>query len=333
MRIALISLGFCLSACSLAGEDVTEPDPSIVLAKSPITRCINLGSALEAAYEGEWGYIVRKEDLIRIREAGFDTVRLPVRWSVHAQDAPPYQINPAKLQRVQEIVDWTEALGLNIIINVHHYDALNEDPETHEPRLEALWDQLAIAFAGESDRVIFETLNEPHSKMTQARTDALNQRLMKRIRRDHPDRWIILATANWGNLDALEQTRPDYDARAILTLHTYSPFEFTHQGAPWTEARETGIGWGDASELKAVRADLDTALAVQTRQRMPVFVGEFGVYEEVPIADRAQWTRFLRTEMEARDLSWCYWDFAGSLKVYDMDAEAWIPEIKAALLD
>ncbi|MEO0608050.1 MAG: glycoside hydrolase family 5 protein [Pseudomonadota bacterium] len=333
MRFALISFGYCLAACSLAGEEAAPPDPARALATPPITRCINLGSALEAAYEGEWGYTVRKEDLIQIREAGFDTVRLPVRWSAHAQAAPPYRIRSAKLQRVQEIVDWTEALGLNIIINVHHYDALNEDPDAHEPRLEAIWDQLAAAFAGASDRVIFETLNEPHSNMTQARTDALNRRLMQRIRRDHPDRWVILSTANWGNLEALEQARPDYDPRAILTFHTYSPFEFTHQGAPWTEATETGIDWGDASDLKAVRADLDAAHAVQTRQHMPVFIGEFGVYEGVSVAARAQWTRVLRTEMEARDLSWCYWDFAGSLKAYDMDADAWIPEIKAALLD
>ena len=331
--MALISLAFCLAACSLAAEDGAPSDPAIEMSISPISRCINLGSALEASYEGEWGYTVRQEDLVRIRDAGFDTVRLPVRWSVHTQETAPYRIRAAKLDRVREIVDWAEALDLNIIINVHHYDALNWDADTHEPRLEAIWDQLATAFAGATEKVIFETLNEPHAEMTQARTDALNKRILSRIRRDDPDRWVILGTANWGNLDALAQSRPDYDPRAILTTHIYSPFEFTHQGAPWAAAKRTGVTWGSAADLRAMRADLDAASEVQTRQRMPVFVGEFGVYEAVPVAERARWTRFVRTEMEARDLSWCYWDFAGSLKAFDTEAEAWIPEIKAALLD
>lgn len=333
MRMALISFIFCLAACSLPQSDRGANDPSLPVATPPISRCINLGSALEAAYEGEWGYTVRQADLVRIRDAGFDTVRLPVRWSVHAEDTAPYRISATKLARVREIIEWTEALGLNIIINVHHYDALNEDPDTHEPRLQAIWDQLASALQGASDRVIFETLNEPHTNMTQARTDALNERLMQRIRRDHPDRWIILGTADWGNLEALDRSQPRYDPRAMLTLHTYAPFEFTHQGAPWTDATETGIAWGSASDRKALRADLDAALRIQKRQRMPVFVGEFGVYEGVRTEDRARWTRFIRTEMEARELAWCYWDFAGSLKAFDPQKEAWIPELKAALLD
>ncbi|MEL7285604.1 MAG: glycoside hydrolase family 5 protein, partial [Pseudomonadota bacterium] len=235
--------------------------------------------------------------------------------------------------RVTEIVGWAEDIGLQIIVNVHHYDAMNEDPETHEPRLEAIWDQLSTHFVNAPETVFFETINEPHTNMTTKRTDALNARLLARLRQEHPDRWIILGTAFWGNLSALEESRPAYDPKVMLTYHDYSPFEFTHQGAGWTDQTETGIEWGSAKDLAEMMSELDKALAVQERTRMPVFVGEFGVYQGVPIEQRALWTQSMRTGLEGRGLGWCYWDFAGSLKVYDVEREAWLPEIKSALLD
>jgi endoglucanase len=294
---------------------------------------MNLGSALEAPVEGEWGYMVRRTDLERLKEAGFDTVRLPVRWSVHTAETYPFKIDPNLFARVDEIVSWAEEIGLQIIVNVHHFDALNEDPDTHEPRLEAIWDQIATHYAGAPDHLIFETLNEPHTNMTIARTDIMNRKLLDRIRADHPERWVILGTGFWGNLSALEESDPPFDPRAMLTYHEYSPFEFTHQGVSWADAKDTGIRWGTRKDVTEMLSELDKAVRVENRKGMPVFVGEFGVYQGVPMEQRARWTRTLRQGMEARGLAWCHWDFAGSLKVYDVEREAWLPDLKAALLD
>ncbi|MEM7458717.1 MAG: glycoside hydrolase family 5 protein [Pseudomonadota bacterium] len=333
MRHSLLAVAIFFAGCGSASENSPPQEARYSLEEAPISRCMNLGSALEAPSEGEWGYVVRRVDLVRLKDAGFETIRLPVRWSVHTGLDAPYTIDAAFLARVDEIMGWAEEIGLQIIINVHHYDAMNEDPETHEPRLEAIWDQLSTHFVGAPETVIFETINEPHTKMTTARTDALNKRLLARLRREHPDRWIILGTAFWGNLNALEESRPDYDPRVMLTYHDYSPFEFTHQGASWTDQTETGVRWGTQDDVEAMVRELDKALEVQIRTRMPVFVGEFGVYEGVPIEQRARWTRAMRTGLENRGLGWCYWDFAGSLKVYDVETEAWLPEVKSALLD
>jgi endoglucanase len=49
-------------------------------------RGINLGNALEAPKEGDWGVKLKAEYFKAIKDAGFATVRLPVRWSAHAQD-------------------------------------------------------------------------------------------------------------------------------------------------------------------------------------------------------------------------------------------------------
>ena len=335
MRHLILGLILLCGSCAPAAE--TEIDPQDVvqypIAVPPISRCMNMGSALEAPKEGEWGYTVRRDDLVRLKEAGFDTIRLPVRWSVHTEMGLPYEIDPALLARVDDIIGWTTEIGLQIVVNVHHYDLLNEDPDTHEPRLEAIWDQLSAHYIDAPETVIFETINEPHTNMSTERTDALNRRLMARLRAEHPDRWIILGTAFWGNLDALEESKPDYDPKVMLTYHDYSPFEFTHQGASWTDQTETGIRWGTRKDVASMMTNLDSAVEVQERTRMPVFVGEFGVYQGVPVEQRALWTRTMRTGLESRGMAWCYWDFAGSLNVYDVEIEAWLPEIKSALLD
>jgi endoglucanase len=65
-------------------------------------RGINLGNALEAPAEGVWGVTLEEEYFQTIKDAGFDAVRIPIRWSGYADDTPPYTIDPAFFERV----DW-----------------------------------------------------------------------------------------------------------------------------------------------------------------------------------------------------------------------------------
>ena len=333
MRILLIGLALLVASCVQLTDPARTSSSALNAPESPIARCMNLGSALEATYEGQWGYTVRREDLVRLKTAGFDTIRLPVRWSVHAEEDAPHTLDADMLARVEEIIGWADEIGLNIIVNVHHYSGLNREPDKHEGRLEAIWDQLSSHFVDAPDGLIFETINEPNGNMTVERTDALNVRLLARIREDHPTRWVILGTAGWGQLYALQSSRPMISDRLILTYHEYDPFDFTHQGAHWTDRTETGIRWGSRTQRRQMWERLDSAQAVQDRTGMPVFVGELGVFQNVPANLRARWTKTLREGIEARGMSWCYWDFAGELKAYDIESEAWLPELKSALLD
>ncbi len=334
MRGFMIGLVALTVACAPMTIPAEADQTRAPVAVSPISRCMNMGNALEGPrHEGEWGYTIRREDLVRLKQDGFDTVRIPIRWSSHAGMTPPYTIDTALFERVDEIIRWSGEIGLTIIINVHHYSGLNARPDVHEPRLEGLWDQIAERYAAVPDYLIFETINEPNGAMTVKRTDGLNRRVLARIRQDNPDRWVILGTAGWGHLDGLAKSDPPYDRRAILTYHDYNPFNFTHQGAFWTKpVRPTGVEWGTGEDRARMAAVLDRALVVQAKHGMPVFVGEFGVYEEVPIDQRASWIKALRQGLEARGMGWCHWDFATTLKAYDMENEQWLPEIRDALL-
>jgi endoglucanase len=74
-------------------------------------RGINFGNALDALPDASRLQLTEHHFEV-VKDAGFDTVRLPVRWSAHAAEAAPYRIDPDFLVRV----DWAvaNAMGRNL---------------------------------------------------------------------------------------------------------------------------------------------------------------------------------------------------------------------------
>lgn len=340
LRLLLLSANIAaLSACGPEPAAAQKPDTTIedraaLDGVHPDFRsCMNLGGALEAEQEGYWGYTIRERDLRALAEAGFNAVRLPVRWDLRAGDAPPYTVEPALFERVDAVIAQALDAGLWVILDVHHFEPLMDDPESERPKLAGIWRQIAERYADRPERLVFELINEPHSAMDAAQVNAVNHELLKIVRETNPDRWVVFGTGQWGNLGGLLETRFPEDERVIATFHYYSPFDFTHQGAPWSDRRNrTGIEWGSEDERAELTADFEQAAAFADERNLPVFLGEFGVYGEVPDADRAEWISAVRAEAEAHDFSWCHWDFATTLRAYDLDDEAWIPQIRDALI-
>ena len=122
-----------LSGSLAFAED--RPATDIVAANKKLGRGINLGNALEAPQEGAWGVRLKPEYFKAIKEAGFDTVRLPVKWSAHAEADSPYTLDEKFAQRVDWAIDQALANHLNIIVNVHHYNEMDSNPERHLRRL------------------------------------------------------------------------------------------------------------------------------------------------------------------------------------------------------
>lgn len=304
-----------------------------VSVRPPIGKCMNMGGALEAPNEGDWGYRIRERDFKQLKAAGFDTVRIPIKWSAHADDTAPYTLHPQILRRVDRLISQADAAGLKIIINVHHYDEISVDADMHLPRLYAFWDQLIAHYADAPDSVIFEFLNEPHTSMTPARVDQMNRDLLAKVRAKDQDRWVILGGGQWGTLDGLLATRPPYDPRAMVTFHYYSPFDFTHQGAPWAHKPvPLGQTWGTSEDRKRLAEDFSKAAKWRDQRGMPLLLGEFGVYVKVPDPQRALWTERVRSTAETVGFGWCYWDYATSLGIYDLSSERFRPGMLEALI-
>jgi endoglucanase len=211
-------------------SDLTPP---IIAPTSHLGRGINLGNKLEAPSEGEWGAPVEAWMLPTIAQGGFATVRIPIRWSGHAATAQPYAIDPTFMDRVTWVVDQALSAGLTAVLNVHHYQEIFTDPARERDRFLALWRQISARFRDYPEALVFEILNEPNTNLTAQLWNVFLRDALAVIRQGNPDRWVVVGTAEWGGIGAMDRLELPDDDRLIFTFHYYEPFEFTHQGAEW----------------------------------------------------------------------------------------------------
>jgi endoglucanase len=342
------------------------------MASKPLTqlgRGMNLGNALEAPKEGDWGIVLQPSDFEAIQAAGFTTVRVPVRWSAHAASKSPYGIDPAFLTRVDKVVAMAKAYELTVVLDMHSYDELYANPSAEEPKYLWLWKQIAWHYSNEPETLAFELLNEPHGALDARKWNALLGKAIAAVRSLDPTRTLIIDGPNNSAASELAKlTLPAKDEHVVGTFHLYTPMLFTHQGASFAgpEYSTTGVQWpgppsapmapagtaglvgwvqnwfSDYSTLpaetnpagpEAIRKDFDQATAWAELTGHPVWLGEFGVYEQADMASRAAWTRFVREEAEQRGMPWAYWEFGAGFGAYDRTAGAWKEPLKAALLD
>ena len=218
----------------LSGGSTTD---SVFAKAAQLGRGMNLGNALEAPYEGLWGITLESYYFDRIADAGFDSVRVPIRWSAHADNTAPYTIDPVFFNRVDWVVAQAARTGLAAVLNIHHYEALMASPADERARYLALWDQIATRYANESDAVFFELLNEPTEQFNE-RPGLWNSLLAEAvdvIRQTNPNRALIVGPVGWNAIDRLPVLQLPDDDQLIGTVHFYSPFAFTHQGATWVD--------------------------------------------------------------------------------------------------
>lgn len=330
----------CAAAlASAAGtpEAAPEPDPVAAAINERLGRGINLGNTLEAPHEGLWGVTLHEDDFAAIAQAGFRSVRVPIRWSAHTATRPPYEVSEAIFRRVEWVLEQALEAGLAAMVNVHHYDEIFRDPAGHEERLVAIWEQVASRLRDQPPEVVFELLNEPHDALDAERWNALHPRLLAAVRASNPERVVVLGPDRWNAIGQLRHLQlPAGDRRLIVSVHYYEPFRFTHQGASWVGPRSQewlGTEWHDTPEA---RREIERAFAAAAewgrRHGVPINLGEFGAYSRADLASRVRWTRAVRDAAEAHGFSWHYWEFASGFGAWDPRTRMWRPELRAALV-
>ena len=171
-------------------------------------RGVNLGNALEAPKEGEWGMVLQEEYFRLIAEADFDTIRVPIRWSTHALEEPPYTVDENFFQRVDWVIANGLENGLNVVINMHHYEEIFASPSAHTERFIAIWQQIATRYKDMPDNVYFEPLNEPHDQLTQDKWMRILGDTILAIRRIDNRHTLVVTGAEWGGYRGLTEPAP-----------------------------------------------------------------------------------------------------------------------------
>ncbi len=299
-------------------------------------RGINIGDFFENDYDvtkpfenpvPEWSYDA-------VCKAGFDHVRIPVRWSIWTDDANGYKINEKYAQEVENSVNIYLDNGLEVIINVHHFREAMDAPKENSEKLYAIWEQVAERFKGYSDKLIFEVMNEPTWRTTAEEWNEVQNECVKTIRKTNPTRKVMVCGIDYSGVFAMDDLVPIEDDNLIGTFHYYFPLEFTHQGAAWspTYVDLRDVEWQGTDEEKAnvVKTITEHAVAWSKKYGHPVNLGEFGVYGKyAKMEDRARWTDWVTKICEENDISWSYWELCRGFGCFEPDGTQIKPLIDA----
>jgi endoglucanase len=353
----LLAAGLLVASASVASAEAVETTklpvrraqacaavtPATCALAHALGRGINLGNMLDAPREGDWG--VRLEPAYIDEVAGaFTTVRLPVRWSNHAAPTADAKLDQDFAARVDSAVDSLLAKGSYVIINMHNYSQLSGDrphpreftvdPDVLETRLVNMWRQIALRYKDRSPKLIFELLNEPHERLDGEPWNALAARVLAVVRESNPTRAVMIGPGFWNNPHHLPKLRLPRDRNLIVSIHSYDPFPFTHQGVQHlARPFPSGTTCCDPGQRKEVADALDAALRWNRQNGYPVHLGEFGTYGAADVASRATYARLMRDEAEKRGIGWAYWAFAADFGIYSPETGTWIEPIRRALLD
>src|SRR5262245_39122684 len=94
--------GLLVVALSVAPATADDAAGDAFAVARALGRGINFGNALEAPREGAWGMELKEEYFAAVKDAGFQSVRIPIKWSAHAAAEPPYTLD----RKFAERVDW-----------------------------------------------------------------------------------------------------------------------------------------------------------------------------------------------------------------------------------
>jgi endoglucanase len=268
-----------------------------------------------------------------IKDAGFSTVRINL--NPFTQMDSQNKINPGWL----ETLDWVVTKGLDanlmIILDLHEYTTMADNPEAKKEMFLSFWKQIAPRYKDKSANVLFELLNEPNQKLTVEMWNTFLAEAIKVIRESNPDRTLIIGPGNWNGIESLNTLKlPDNDRNIIATVHFYHPMRFTHQGAAWASDYKnlSGIKWtGTPDEKKEIESKLKVAADWSLKNNRPIFLGEFGAYDKGDMDSRARYTAFVARTAEKLGFSWAYWQFDSDFIVYNVDKESWVEPILNAL--
>lgn len=309
----------------------------------------NLGNSLEATGgETAWGNPATTLAMIdKIREMGFNAVRIPCAWDQYLSDETTYEIKSSWLSRVKEVVDYCMQNDLYAILNIHwdggwlENDIPNGYSEEVNNKQKVLWTQIATYFRDYDEHLLFAGCNEPNVededdmatllKYEQTFVDAVRATGGKNVYRNlivQGPSTDIDKTMQYMTSLPVDMT-PD---RLSVEVHYYSSWQFCgmENYESWGKAF---YFWGEENKKYAtgtyegrwdnicgedyIKSQFQKLKEKFTDQGVPVIIGEFAAVrrtlpdqqaQEGHDLSRAAFDKCVVREANARGLVPFYWD-------------------------
>lgn len=267
-------------------------------------------SSGEDGVHPQWGYwdnaTPTQALYTNLKAAGASTVRMGVTWGNY-QDAE-WNIEASYIAEIKQNLEWAEAAGLNVIINMHHDEYWQNIKEAAsiapindqiKDRIAKTWKQIAEAFKDKGDFLIFESFNEIQDGgwgWGANRTDGgkqyrtlneWNQLVVSTIRAtggNNATRWIGVPAYASSPAFAVDDNfvlPTDPANRIMVSVHFYDPSNFT-----LTPEGNNGLSeWGHTAAAGKADPNSNEDHVVETFKKLqekyianniPVYVGEYG---------------------------------------------------------
>ena len=285
----------------------------------------NLGNTLDATsksigvnVEMAWGNPRTTQEMIdAIIDQGFNVIRIPVSWGGQMGKAPAYNVLPAWMDRVQEVVDYAYGRGVYVIVNIHHEDwhfPSEENKDAAAEQLAALWTAIATRFRDYDEHLIFEGMNEPRKIGTSVEwndgdkegrdvVNYLDQVFVEAVRATGGNNTIrnlmVPGYAASSSDTALKSIVLPQDEHLIVSVDAYTPYNFALN----KEGKST---WdNDTRDIDHLMELLDELFL---SKGVPVIIGEFGAMNKDNEDERVQWARYYVSKAREYGVPCVWWD-------------------------
>lgn len=301
---------------------------------------VNCGfsAAEELKYESAWcGAVTTKEMIDTLKEAGFNTIRIPVSWHNHVDDKNT--ISEAWLNRVQEVVDYAIDDGLYVIINIHHDFSkeyiypTSEYLEQSKQYVTDIWRQVADRFKDYDEHLIMECMNEPRMVDTSYEwwldlqnkdcidsiecINKINQAFVDAVRAsggNNADRYLMVPGYDASLQGAVNQyfSLPgDIEGnrnRILVSVHAYTPYSFALQAAGESGSTDK-FDVKSSSSTKDIDDLMNKLYDTFIKNGTGVVIGEYGAREKNGnLQARIDFTAYYIEAARASGITCCIWD-------------------------
>lgn len=316
--------GYIIPELGISAKDIPETEALDFAQDMKIGW--NLGNTFDASvempwfegeleYESAWCGIKTTPEMIKaVKDAGFNTIRIPVSWHNHVNyDYQNFIISEEWLNRVKEVVDYAIDLDMYVIINTHH-DIMpgnmegiqsecfiyptEECYDTSERYITAIWQQLCETFKDYDEKLIFESMNEPrltytnyewwldpNSEECKEAVDCINRlnQCFVNVVRDsggnNVDRYLLIpgycSSFDGAMNEGFALPEDSSTDKLMVVVHAYTPYNFALQAQTDSGSKNT-FDINNTQDTQEIDYIMNALYEKYIINGIPVIIDEFG---------------------------------------------------------
>ena len=247
-----------------------------------------LGPEKSASFWHSWRetYVTRN-DIHLLREAGFNTIRIPMHYKFFESD------NAEGFALLDRVIEWARQDGLYVILDMHvapggqtganiddsyGYPWIYDSPQEQD-HLVTIWQRLARRYRDNPTVMGYDLLNEPIPNYPaveplNVKLEPLYKKLTASIRQVDTHHILFLGGAQWDSNFAV--FGKPFDSNTGYTFHKY-----------WT-----------APDVSVIQSYLD----FREKYNVPIWMGESGENTD-------EWIDHFTKVLNANNIGWTFWPY------------------------